>query len=135
MEGRHFKYQRKIGFITEKMESIVPLPADLPIDAVLYRVQTSIESAADLAAMLVKDLGGSVSDDYHNLDLLVKKEIISGSLAKRLKSIHGLRNAIVHKYNTFEETEVVTSLSEIQEDLYAFLEAVEHALKKIPVAD
>ena len=135
MEERKLKYRRKIHFITEKMETLTSLPPDFPMDAVLYRIQTSLESAMDLAAMVVKDLGESVSDDYHNLEVLMKKKLISESLGKRLKSYNGLRNAIVHKYNSFEEKEALRSLSELKKDLYEFLEVIEHVIKKISFAD
>jgi len=42
-----------------------------------YKIQIGIEGIIDLAAMLVKDSGKDVGDDYYNLGLLEEEGIIS----------------------------------------------------------
>lgn len=131
MKERQEQYQRKINLITEKLENLPEKPTGLLIDAVLHRLQISIEAATDLCAMLVKDLGETVGDDYHNLDLLAEKKVIPYELAEQLRSYTGLRNAIVHQYNKFEEREALQAVQTIRENLYRFLDCVENALHKI----
>ncbi|MEW5896250.1 MAG: DUF86 domain-containing protein [Nanoarchaeota archaeon] len=131
MKERLSRYNQKFNFICEKLEKIPAKPSGLVIDATLYAVQVSIDAAMDIVAMLVKDLGEEVSDDYHNLGILQEKKILSQKEADILKRYNGLRNAIVHKYNKFEEKEVTEHIGEIKNNLYAFLEKVENAVKKI----
>jgi uncharacterized protein YutE (UPF0331/DUF86 family) len=92
---RKNRYLSKMGYVLEKMYS---LPEDtfaldeLGIDGVLYRVQTSIDAAMDMAAMLVRDSGFDVGDDYENIDILKEKNVIDASLADELKRLNGMRN-------------------------------------------
>ena len=100
-------------------------------DATLYRVQTAIDAAMDLVAMLVKDNGLEVSDDYSNIKKLFNAKIIGEKLSEDLAMLNGLRNAIVHKYNSFEEETVLENIDEITGVLEDFLEKVENELKTI----
>lgn len=124
------RYRQKINVATEKIMDI-PLRAAtaLEIDATLYRVQVAIEASMDLAAMLVKDKGREVGDDYSNIHLLEKEGILAAGLAKKLATLNGLRNAIVHKYNSFEETTVVKNIAPIKRTILAFLQIVDHELQ------
>lgn len=126
------RYRQKINFVTEKITDIPKkIDAPLAIDATLYRVQTAVEACVDLVAMLVKDQGKDVGDDYENIHTLEKLAIITPSLGKKLASLNGLRNAIVHKYNSFEEKTVVQNISTIQKTILTFLTVVEHELKAL----
>ncbi len=101
---RRKKYTQKLNLIVEKLSSIIEKPTDkLELDASLYRMQVAIDAAMDVVAMFVKDLGLEVSDDYHNLELLEQNKVIPAELGDELRKANGLRNAIVHKYNSFEE--------------------------------
>ena len=65
---RKQRYRQKINFVTEKIIDIPKkLQTDIEIDATLYRVQIAIEGCMDVVAMLVKDKGKDVSDDYNNI--------------------------------------------------------------------
>lgn len=132
MDNERFaRYRQKLGFITEKVHSIKgPLNNDITKDAMLYRIQTSIESAMDVIAMLVKDKGRDVSDDYNNIHTLQKLGVITKVMADELTSLNGLRNAIVHKYNSFEEKTVIHSMSKIKAILTELIEHVETTIKK-----
>ena len=85
----------------------------------------------DIIAMLVKDKGATVSDDYHNIEKLQELKIISGTESIELKRLNGLRNAIVHKYNKFEEEIVIDHQEHIKQNLIAFLRKVEHEINII----
>jgi uncharacterized protein YutE (UPF0331/DUF86 family) len=104
-EERKSRYRSKIGYIIEKMDTIpddTTMLDELGIDGILYRVQTSIEAAMDLVAMLVRDIGIEVKDDYDNIDSIEKKNIIRKEIAEELKRLNGMRNAIVHKYGDLD---------------------------------
>ena len=125
-------YRRKINYITEKLGE---LPPDIDnvfyFEALLYRLHTSIDAVMDIIAMLVRDLGMNVSDDYTNIDKLAEKRIIDKELADKLKLLNGLRNAIVHKYNKFDERVVKENLNEIIDIIFTFIRVVENVLQKI----
>ena len=129
---RKQRYRQKINFIVEKVKSLPLKPADATeVDALLYRILLAIEAAMDLAAMAVKDKGYTVSDDYHNIEQLVTLKVISSSAGEELKKLNGLRNAIVHKYNKFEEEVVLKAAEHIVKVLVSFLKSIEHELKNL----
>lgn len=125
------RYRSKIGYIIEKLYT---LPEDttaldeLGIEGVLYRVHTSIEAAMDLAAMLVRDIGIDVGDDYDNIEILKEKKIIGAELADELKRLNGLRNAIVHKYGSVDTKLILRNLESIKEILRSFVDVIEGEL-------
>ncbi len=125
------RYRSKIGYIIEKLYT---LPEDttaldeLGIEGVLYRVHTSIEAAMDLAAMVVRDIGIDVGDDYDNIDILKEKKIIGAELADEFKRLNGLRNAIVHKYGSVDTKLILQNLESIKEILRSFVDVIEGEL-------
>jgi uncharacterized protein YutE (UPF0331/DUF86 family) len=125
------RYKQKINIIIEKGHDIPEHPvSSLEIDATLYRIQVAIEASMDVIAMLVKDSGREVTDDYGNIHTLQKQKILSKALADSLATLNGLRNAILHKYNTFEEATVIDGLEEIRETVSAFIEKANHEITK-----
>lgn len=121
-----------MDYISEKMGSL-PTEYDDPLtmDAVLYRVQTSIDSMTDICAILCKDLGQDVEDDYHNIDKLHNNGIIDDELTSRLKQLNGLRNVIVHKYNGIQEDIITDNIPLIQKTLKEFIVIVKTRLQNI----
>ena len=111
--NRQEQYSRKINFILEKIND---LPRDVTsnkyyIDALFYRLQVSIDASMDIVAMLCKDFGITVHDDYSNIQELEKKNLISTKISENLCKLNGLRNVIVHKYNKIEdESDLVETL-------------------------
>ncbi len=132
MNARQQRYHQKRDFILEKLSSLPARPRTaVEVDAILYRIQVAIEAAVDIVAMLVKDKGYSVGDDYHNIGKLVDLKVIPSVLGERFKQLNGLRNAIVHKYNRFEEETVLTQLPIITKTLTSFLKIVDYELKTL----
>ena len=115
------------------MEELEALPSShetlspLEMRGLLHAVQVAVDAAMDLVAMRLKDLGHEVSDDHHNLDALVKTGVVAGPLADELRRLNGLRNAIVHKYNRFEEQTLLDGLDAIRDTLYALVETMEES--------
>lgn len=130
-EERKRRYRSKVGYILEKMYTLPDTASvvdDLVVDGILYRVQTSIDAAMDMAAMLVRDIGIDVSEDYNNIEILCKNEIIDINLADDLKKLNGMRNAIVHKYGSVDTQLVLQNLENIKEILRNFIEIIEGEL-------
>ncbi|GBE55187.1 MAG TPA: DUF86 domain-containing protein [Euryarchaeota archaeon] len=99
-EKRIIRYRDKIDFIVSSMESIPEkLKGDLEISGAFYRLHTSIEAAMDLVAMVLKDTGKKIDDDYTNIESLKESGIITEELSVKLKECNGLRNYLVHRYD------------------------------------
>jgi uncharacterized protein YutE (UPF0331/DUF86 family) len=120
-----------MGYILEKLYTLpedTTALDDLGIDGVLYRVQTSIDAAMDMAAMLVRDIGIDVGDDYENIDVLKEKGVIDAGLTDELKRLNGMRNAIVHKYGNVDTELILHDLENVKEQLRNFIDTVEGEL-------
>ena len=129
-DERKIRYKEKIDYIVSSLESIPEEPeADLEIKGVFYSLHTSIEAAMDLVAMLLKDGGKKVEDDYANIEALEESGIITSQLALGLKKCNGLRNYLVHRYNKMDDKIALGSVEEVRKVLYDFIDVVEEFLK------
>lgn len=129
-EKRVIRYKDKIDFIVSSMESIPEVPkGDLEISGVFYKLHTSVEAAMDLVAMVLKDLGKKIEEDYANIEALEEAGTITEELAGKLKKCNGLRNYLVHRYNKVDDEIALSSVSEVRKTLYDFIEVVERFLK------
>ncbi len=125
------RYRDKMAYIIvhlAEIDRVLPSPTGIVLHGVFYNLQTSIESAMDIAAMLVRDLGLVPKGDRENLKALVKAGVISQSLAEKLARCNGLRNVIVHRYNNMDEDRVISSVPEVSQTLRKFVELVEMIL-------
>ncbi|WP_457550662.1 DUF86 domain-containing protein [Archaeoglobus sp.] len=85
----------------------------------------------DIIAMLLRDLGFRVEDDYSNIEKLVELKVIDQKLCEKLKMCNGLRNWLVHRYNRVDTKIVLESIDEVKEILMKFIERVEGVLNEI----
>jgi len=83
-----------------------------------------------LVAMIVKDLGKTVGDDYHNLEILQEEKMIDKKFSEELKKLNGLRNVLIHKYNKIEEKLIFGDIDNIVRIISKFLDVVEDVIKK-----
>ena len=98
--------------------------------SIYHAYQIILEIITDLTAMVVKDLKIIPKDDYINIDVLAEKEIISKDLSYNLKQANGLRNRIVHNYNSLDEEIAFKSIQKYLEDLEKYKEAIDNWLQK-----
>ncbi len=132
--NRMNRYMEKMEYIIDSLENIPQNPErPIEISGTFYNLLTSIEAAMDISAMLVKDLGSTVEDDYANLDKLQELGVIDSELAEKLKKCNGLRNWLVHRYNRVDNKLVLESVDDVKDALITFLERVKDVLKKIEV--
>lgn len=129
---RRDQYKRKLEFIADK---IAVLPENLDdnifmVDALFYRLQVSIDVAMDVVAMLSKDLGISVKDDYSNIDELESLKIFPGDFLNDMRRLNGLRNVLVHRYNKIEEDLIVSEKDHFVEVLKEFIKLVEKLINE-----
>ncbi len=78
--------------------------------AILYSMLTAVEAVMDIVAMLVKDIGLEVGDDYTNISKLLEEGIIREEEAELLRKFNGLRNAIAHHYNHLDLAKVAEAV-------------------------
>ena len=129
---RKDQYSRKLEFIIDKI-SILPDNIEeniFYIDALFYRLQVSIDAAMDVIAMLCKDLGITVRDDYSNIDDLESLNIFQTELLKNLRRLNGLRNVLVHRYNKIEEERIIQEKKNFVDNLKKFVQAVEKIINE-----
>jgi uncharacterized protein YutE (UPF0331/DUF86 family) len=129
-EERAVRYKDKIDYIVSSLEAIPEEPAgDLEIRGVFYSLHTAVEAAMDLVAMLLKDTGKKIEDDYTNIEVLEEAGIITEQLAENLKKCNGLRNYLVHRYDKLNDKIALDSVVEVKKNLYDFIEVVENFSK------
>lgn len=121
------QYIRKLEFIVDK---ITVLPNDFKenvfyMDALFYRLQVSVDAAMDVVAMLCKDLGITVKDDYSNIDELENINLFPEEILKDLRRLNGIRNVLVHRYNKIEEELIINEKDHFVEILKRFVKSTE----------
>lgn len=129
---RKDQYSRKLEFIIDKI-SILPDNIEeniFYIDALFYRLQVSIDAAMDIIAMLCKDLGITVRDDYSNIDDLESLNIFQKDLLKNLRRLNGLRNVLVHRYIKIEEERIIQEKKNFVDNLKKFVKDVEKVINE-----
>ncbi|MEM4030199.1 MAG: DUF86 domain-containing protein [Thermofilaceae archaeon] len=127
---RFQRYKERIEYIIEALSEIPERPErPIEVSGTFYNLLTSIEAAMDICAMLVKDLGRRVEDDYTNIEYLREIGVIDEELATKLKMCNGLRNWLVHRYNRLDKKLVLESVDRVKETLFEFIRRVENALE------
>jgi len=94
--------------------------------AIYKEFQETVEIVSDIAAMLVKDFGFAVEDDYKNLEIIGNKLGFEEKLVVVLKKAHGLRNVLVHEYNGIIDQQAYESMV----DFLPFLKKFEKTVRK-----
>lgn len=130
-EYRIRRYQEKIAYVITNMENL-PKPDNLSKKkAIFYDLHTSIEACMSLLSMITKDLGIGVKDDRSNIHRIIEKRNLDSELEEKLNKANGLRNIIVHRYNTFDELIVLKSIPEVKEILFKWINIIEEILHEI----
>lgn len=126
------RYRDKINYVLDNIKDLPLIPKnDLEKKGIFYSLQTSIESTVDLVAMLVKDLGLPVKDDLTNITKIVEIRNIKNALGEKLIKANGLRNILVHRYNSIDDEIILNSISEIKNLLYEWLDIIEGCINEI----
>lgn len=129
---RKDQYSRKFEFIIDKL-SLLPDNIEeniFYVDALFYRLQISIDAAMDIVAMLCKDLGITVKDDYSNIDELEGLDLFQKILLRNLRRLNGVRNVLVHRYNKIEEEQIIREKDNFVNILKEFVKRVEKVVNE-----
>jgi len=114
---RRQRYLEKLEKFEEEYEFIKrhEMKDEVTQRALLYSLQLCVDIAMDVVAMLTKDLGITVEDDYTNIQRLLENGILLEKEAGLLRQFNGVRNAIVHKYDRLNLEIINEALSRIDE--------------------
>ncbi|TFG02986.1 MAG: DUF86 domain-containing protein [Promethearchaeota archaeon] len=129
---REKRYNDKINYITSSIQLFSTIPKnELEKRGIFYTIQTSIESLIDLIAMVVKDLGIPVNDDEKNISELINRRKIDPELGEDLKKANGMRNILVHRYNSIEEETIFESENKLKKLFLEWLKIIEEILNEL----
>jgi uncharacterized protein YutE (UPF0331/DUF86 family) len=132
--------RRKLGHMMTALDALRPL-ARLTGDeyrARLYErkaaerfLQEAIEAALDINAHLLAEAGTPVPDDYYSGVLAMGDlGILTPELARRLAPSAGLRNRLVHEYDTLDDVRVYAAMATLLEQYPRYIQAIEAHLGK-----
>ena len=92
-------------------------------------LQLAIQAVLDISNHIVADMKLSLPADSKELfDLLAKHKVLSAPLSKRLASMAGFRNVLVHEYLEIDRRRVYRALKEDLGDFEKFIKAVSKLL-------
>lgn len=92
--------------------------------------QELVESLVDIFAMVLSDLNLGIKDDYSNIEKLKEKSILSNEHAITAIEANGLRNRIVHRYNSVDQKRFIESARELLPKITNILEHIENFVDK-----
>lgn len=137
-EDRLKRYWDKINLVSKRSNEIQEWTAIQPEDFIKdektklasYKAfQEIVEACMDMVAMICKDSKIPPRDDYTNIDLL--ENIISfKNMKKTLIEANGLRNRLVHRYNTLDDLLAFESIKEILPGISKFIEGVKKWMRQ-----
>jgi uncharacterized protein YutE (UPF0331/DUF86 family) len=132
--------RRKLQRITASLDGLRPI-ARLSLEEYRARfyerkaterlLQEAIEAALDVNAHLIAELGGEVPDDYYGGFLKVGQlGVLPTDLAGALAPSAGLRNRLVHEYETVDDSKVLAPVGALLQLYARYIQAIESHLTK-----
>jgi uncharacterized protein YutE (UPF0331/DUF86 family) len=86
--------------------------------SILYAIHVSIEATVDITIFIgTKIFGIKYTGDYEMFESLKEKDIIQEDVFEKLRKLNGLRNAIVHAYDSLIIEEIYRNYDEIMRDI------------------
>ena len=94
-------------------------------------LQEAIEAALDINAHLIAELGREVPEDYYGGFIkLADLGVLTPDLARSLAPSAGLRNRLVHEYDTIDDAKVLGAIATTLELYPRYIQAIEAYLGK-----
>ncbi len=134
-EDRLKRYWDKINLISKRSAEIKEWTAISPQEfladektklATYKAFQEIVEACMDVVAMMCKDSKIPPEDDYTNIELLRNNH----KHMEPLIEANGLRNRLVHRYNTTDDLLVFESIKEILPEITRFIAGVKIWIKE-----
>ena len=121
------KISRKIDFITHKLKYLKDFKPsnvtefkndDTTQMAILYAIHVTIEALIDIVIIIdAKRNGNRPPGDYGKITALFERGYIDRDAYESLKKLNGLRNAIVHAYDSLVIDEIYSGYDTIIRDI------------------
>jgi len=112
--NRRMRYLDKLRHIDRRISNIrrwLPELGDEKTKLAIYKAfQEIVEAIFDIIAMKLVDLRIPPKDNYANLEELERRGMMEGSLLDTLREANGLRNRLVHSYNTLSDEIALKSI-------------------------
>ena len=139
-EGRIKRYKEKLNLIGRRISQITEWTNNLTgedfkkdelIKLATYKAfQEIVDGSMDIIAMLCKDLGITPKDDYTNIDALLDKGVLDDTLSEVMIMANGLRDRIMHEYNTLSDERAFVEIRESLSEFEKFIEVIENWIKR-----
>lgn len=121
------KISRKVEFIVAKLrylkenrpEDVERLKTDETMQmAILYAFQVCIEAIVDIVIHIgTRVYEKEYEGDYEMFESLFEEGVVDEDIFEKLKKMNGLRNAIVHAYNSLVLEEIFENYETILRDI------------------
>ena len=86
--------------------------------AIFYALQVCIEAIVDIVVLIgTKVYGKDYEGDYEMFETLFEGGVIEDDVFEKLRKMNGLRNAIVHAYDSLIVEEIYDNYNEILKDI------------------
>jgi uncharacterized protein YutE (UPF0331/DUF86 family) len=132
--------RRKLQRITASLDGLRPI-ARLSLEEYRARfyerkaterlLQEAIEAALDVNAHLIAELGAEVPEEYYGGFLKIGRlGVLPTDLAGALAPSAGLRNRLVHQYETIDDAKVLASVGTLSQLYPRYIQAIESHLTK-----
>jgi uncharacterized protein YutE (UPF0331/DUF86 family) len=133
---RRDRYKDKLELIEKRLQEVEEWTAvsseefieDERTKLATYKAfQELAESCMDIIAMACKDLKILPKDDYTNIEKLGSKLKFNKRV---LQVANGLRNRLIHRYNTTDDLIAFQSIQDITPQITIFVEVIKRWIKK-----
>ena len=132
---RYNRYKDKIDLIEKRIQEIDEW-ADISAEEFIQDERTKLatykafqelaESCMDIIAMACKDMKILPKDDYTNIEKLSTKLQFD---KRNLQDANGLRNRLIHRYNTTDDLMAFQSIHELLPEITTFIEGIKQWIK------
>ena len=93
--------------------------------------QEAVEALTDISAMLCKDMKVPPKDDYYNILKLEELGVLDKRSADVLRETNGLRNRLVHMYNSIDDIVAFGRMTSLLDDLRRIAGGLERWVRNI----
>jgi uncharacterized protein YutE (UPF0331/DUF86 family) len=134
MKDRILEKLKRARICVEKVQENAPKTLEefeklgIVKDGIYKNLEDAIQNILDACALIVKNKNlGIPSDEESFSDLLYRNKLIDRKTKELIDSFRGLRNIMIHRYETVDDEIVFDNISQNLEDFYRVIEK----LKKI----
>jgi uncharacterized protein YutE (UPF0331/DUF86 family) len=124
---KYEKIHRKAEYILKKLkylknnrpEDVERFKSDETLQmAIFYALRVCIEAIVDIVILIgTKEYEKEYEGDYEMFETLFEERIIEEDVFEKLRKMNGLRNAIVHAYNSLVIEEIYENYDKILRDI------------------